>query len=178
MVVTAAKWSVDERGTWLSLLAKSPQEARKAVDDITDGTDYAVDIKRHRERRSKDANAYFHLLVNKIARAVSLGDTEVKNKLVSEYGTLERDDDGKPIGIKVPASANMTKCGLYLREYKRCMENGREYVCYLIYKPTHDLDSKEMSALIDGTVQEAKDLGIETMTPEELAMIKEAWGNA
>ena len=36
--------------------------------------------------------------------------------------------------------------------------------------------SKEMSILIDGTVQEAKDLGIETMTPDELDRIKQEWG--
>ena len=30
-----------------------------------------------------------------------------------------------------------------------------------------------MSVLIDGIVSECKDLGIETMTPEELARIKE-----
>ena len=32
-----------------------------------------------------------------------------------------------------------------------------------------------MSVLIDGTVQEAKDMGIETLTPRELEKMKEAW---
>jgi hypothetical protein len=32
-----------------------------------------------------------------------------------------------------------------------------------------------MSILIDGTVQEAKDLGIETIPPAELARLVKAW---
>ena len=32
-----------------------------------------------------------------------------------------------------------------------------------------------MSRLIDGTVFEAKELGIETLTPDELMRLKEQW---
>ena len=32
-----------------------------------------------------------------------------------------------------------------------------------------------MSILIDGTVQEAKDLGIETMTPDQIEEMKQKW---
>jgi hypothetical protein len=38
-------------------------------------------------------------------------------------------------------------------------------------------DTKEMSVLIDGIVSEAKELGIETLTPDELERIKSAWQN-
>lgn len=33
-----------------------------------------------------------------------------------------------------------------------------------------------MSKLIDGTVSEAKDLGIETLTPNQIREMKERWG--
>ena len=33
-----------------------------------------------------------------------------------------------------------------------------------------------MSVLIDGTVQEAKDIGVETMPPDEITHMKEVWG--
>ena len=47
---------------------------------------------------------------------------------------------------------------------------------YRIYRGSHTYDTKEMSLLIDGTVMEAKELGIETMTPAELAEMKARWG--
>ena len=37
------------------------------------------------------------------------------------------------------------------------------------------MNTKEMSKLIDGIVEEAKTLDIETMTPNELQILKEEW---
>ena len=36
-------------------------------------------------------------------------------------------------------------------------------------------DSKEMATFIDGIIQEARDLGIDTDTPEQLARFTERW---
>ena len=38
----------------------------------------------------------------------------------------------------------------------------------MMLKGTHEYDSKEMSVLINGVVDEARDLDIETLTPAEL----------
>jgi hypothetical protein len=37
------------------------------------------------------------------------------------------------------------------------------------------MNSKEMSELIDGTVSEAKELGIDTRTPDEIERMKALW---
>jgi hypothetical protein len=47
---------------------------------------------------------------------------------------------------------------------------------YKIYRGSHTYDTKEMSLLIDGTVADAKELGIETATPDEIRQMKERWG--
>lgn len=52
------------------------------------------------------------------------------------------------------------------------------FKCYLAYKQTHLMDSKEMARLIDGAIEVAKELGIETDTPEQLARYKEDWNKA
>ena len=39
---------------------------------------------------------------------------------------------------------------------------------YLFFKRTSDLTKAEMNTLIQGTVDEAKALGIETLTPQEI----------
>ena len=56
----------------------------------------------------------------------------------------------------------------YTYFYKAMELNGKPCRCYLLYKHTRDMDSAEMSHLIDGTVSEAKALGIETMTPDQI----------
>ena len=133
-----------------------------------------------REKRSLDANAYFHVLVNAIAMALAdspdaPSDTEVKRRLVLDYGAVDRDDNGDIIGAKLPASVNVLQYYPYAKPYKTVVENGREYQCYIFYKRTRTLDSKEMARLIDGAIQEAKALGIETRTPQEIAAMEAAW---
>lgn len=144
---------------------------RQSFDDLKD-YDINVEIKRYREPRSKNANAYFHVLVNKIAEAQSLGNDEVKRQLVLEYGTLATDETGSVLGAMLPASACMDDFYPYAKWYKSKVLDGKEYDCYLFYKQTHTLDSKEMARLIDGTITVAKELGLETMTPDQLARLE------
>lgn len=144
---------------------------RQSFDDLKD-YDINVEIKRFREPRSKNANAYFHVLVNKIAEAQRLGNDEVKQQLVLEYGTLATDDAGNVLGAMLPASASMDDFYPYAKWYKSKVLDGKEYDCYLFYKQTHTLDSKEMARLIDGTITVAKELGLETMTPDQLARLE------
>lgn len=143
-------------------------------DELKD-VDIDLAVKKWREKRSLTANAYFHLMVNKIAENQGLGDDEVKAHLVIEYGALAKDDEGQTVGFKLPATVNVTTIYPYCRCFDVRYENGIEFRCYLVYKRTRMMDSKEMSRLIDGAVYEAKNLGIETDTPEQLAKYKALW---
>lgn len=131
--------------------------------------DVEIIIQKWRARRSKDANAYFHVLVNQIAVARGLSDDEVKRDLIVDYGSVARDDDGKMIGFKLPASVDVDAIYPYTRMYKEVEEDGKAFKCYLVYKRSSDMDTKEMAHLIDGAVQVAKELNIDTDTPEERA---------
>lgn len=143
--------------------------------DRLHGKELDIEIKKHREKRSKNANAYFHVLVNKIAAERGGKDDDVKRQLVVEYGALDRDEDGTVIGFKLPASVDVDKIYPYVRCFDTREENGKLFKCYLVYKHTSDMDSKEMARLIDGAIETAKELGIETDTPEQLARYKEDW---
>lgn len=137
----------------------------------------STDVKKYRKHRSLDANAYFHVLANRIAVALGSSDEEVKKRLVVKYGAVETDGDGSPCGAMFPASADIDRFYPYARRYKTVEQNGRTYDCYLFYKRTRDLDSRELSRLIDGAVSEAKALGIETVPPEELKALEALWKN-
>ena len=147
-------------------------DPRKELEGLEDA-DLDITAKKHRNKRSLDANAYFHVLVNKIAEKTNESDAAVKKRLVQEYGTLARDEEDNVVGIKLPISVDVDKLIEYTRWFDRRTENGHVFNCYLVLKPTHEMNSKEMARVIDGTVSEAKELGIETMTPAELeAMMK------
>ena len=65
----------------------------------------------------------------------------------------------------------MSKIEGHWKFYK---SNGN-FDSYLMIKGSSDYDSKEMAHFIDCVVQEAKELGIETLTPTELERMKAEW---
>ena len=138
---------------------------RDGFDSLHD-VDVEVSIKKWRAKRSKDANAYFHLIVNQIAVARGLSDDEVKRDLIVDYGTIARDDHGDKIGFKLPSSVDVDDIYPYTRMYKEVEENGKSFKCYLVYKRSSDMDTKEMAHLIDGAITVAQELNIDTDTPE------------
>ena len=130
------------------------------------------ELKEYKEKRSKDANAYFHLLVNKLARYFNISDEDMKIKMNLDYGTIAKFEDGRIKGCKVPNGTNMKEIYKYSKWYKTDEENND---CYIFYKETHTLDSKEMSQLINGVVQECQDVGIETKSKAEIDSLLKEW---
>jgi hypothetical protein len=134
-----------------------------------------IDIKadKHRKKRSLDANAYFHVLVGKIADKMTISKAKAKNILITKYGQPELLPDGSPLIYKSNAPVE------YMIELESIHSIPVKYVedatFYKIYRGSHTLDSKEMSILIEGTVADAKELGIDTMTPNQIQRMVEAW---
>lgn len=139
------------------------------------GKELDIEIKKHREKRSLSANAYFHVLVNRIAAETGESDLAVKRRLVVEYGSIAKNQDGTTMGFMIPAKTDVTELYKYVRCFDTREVNGTLFNCYLVYKHTSTMDSKEMARLIDGAISEAKEMGIETDTPERLARYKECW---
>ena len=73
------------------LTIQTKDDLRGLFDSLCD-KDVTADVKKYRLPRSLDANAYFHLLVNRIAATVGSSDEEVKRELVVRYGTVETDE--------------------------------------------------------------------------------------
>lgn len=147
---------------------------RDSFDKLKDA-DVNIEIKKFRMKRSLSANGYFHVLVNQIASAQGVSDELVKKRLVIEYGALKRDADGRVVGFKLPISVDIDDIYPYAKRFDTRTENGVQFACYLVYKPTHEMDTKEFTRLIDGAIDEAKELGIDTDTPEQVARYKEDW---
>lgn len=136
------------------------------------GADVDVEIKPHRKKRSLNANAYFHVLVDELRQALKISFAACKNHLITSYGQIEYIED-------VPAIIKTNIEPERMREIEtlHCMpirvkEEEKGAYWYRVYRGTHTYDSKEMATLIDGTIEECKEQGIETMTPYELERLK------
>lgn len=138
--------------------------------------DCDIEIKRHRNRRSKNANSYFHVLVNKIASETGESDEAVKIRLITNYGTLARREDGTYVMFLLPNDVDATEYYKYAVLYDQQREvNGKVLNMWKVYKDSHKMDTKEMARVIDGAIQEARELGIETDTPKQIEEMKRKW---
>ena len=147
------------------LAEQAIKTAQNANDALTRNKAMELVVRTATKRRSLDANAYFHLLCGKIAAVVGISLEAVKKDLVINYGT-------PTYAIIIPREVDVED----LYPYSRFIGEDDMGSQYLLYKQTHTLNSAEMARLIDGAVQEASQLGIETLTPKELARLQEKWG--
>lgn len=132
-----------------------------------------AEIKRN--KRSLDANSYFHLLTGKIAEAMNPPEskTKVKNILICRYGQMLLIDEAPAvIKTQIPPEIMEQQATLHAEPCGCKEENGLNIFYYHIFRGSHTYDTKEMAQLIDGTIEEAKALGVETMTPQELERMK------
>lgn len=128
-------------------------------------------IEKRKKKRSLNANAYFHVMVNEIARATGMSDDECKIKEVLQYGTIAKNIDGSPVTVKLPKGTDISQFYKYSKWYGE--KDGFDF--YMFYKETHTLDSSEMAKLIDGVVSDCKLLGIETLDDLKLKALLSEW---
>jgi hypothetical protein len=133
-----------------------------------------VSISRYRTKRSLDANAYFHVLSNKISEVLTISKAKSKNVLICKYGQPQLLPDDSVMVYKTNAPQEF----MWEQETIHCIpvKFDDKATFYKVYRGSHTYDTNEMSLLIDGTVADAKELKIETLTPEELRKMKERWG--
>lgn len=129
-------------------------------------TKYDIKIDKHRNKRSLDANAYSWVLQTEIANVLRESKEKIHFDMLKAYG--QRDY------ISLLANVNIADYYTYYEEVGTFKQNNNTFKSYLIYKETHNYDSKEMAIFIDGVVQEARNLGIETLEDKEInELVKE-----
>lgn len=125
------------------------------------------EIKEVKNKRSLNANSYAWLLITKIAGAMNLSKEEVYLMMLKDYG--------QSMLIPVPKNSKPDGYFKYYEFNSRRKMNGVEVDFYKIYKGSSDYDTKEMSVLINGIVEECKNLGIETLEDQRINQLIEEW---
>lgn len=128
---------------------------------------YDVKIDKHREKRSINANNYLWELCTQIGNVLRKSKEEVYFEMLVEYG--------QSIMVSVLSNVNMNGFYKYFKEAGKSILNGKEFTHYKLYKGSSEYDTKEMYILLEGVVQEARQLGIKTKEDYEIEKITEAW---
>lgn len=144
------------------------------------GKDLRLTVKAWKEKRSRDANAYYWVLTEKLAQVMKLPKPVVHNMNLRDYGVLQM-VEGRPIAVEIPETDEAEKSVLrqetfHLRPTSEVYErDGELYRVYLLLRGSSSYDTAEMSALLDGVIEDCKSVGIETATPEEIERMKQLY---
>ena len=122
------------------------------------------EIKEWKSKRSRSQNNYAWELITQIGNALRKSKEEVYLQMLKDYGQSEV--------VSMLSSIDPKGYFKYYEAIGTGIVNDKEFTHYKIFKGSSEFDTKEMSIFIDGIVQEAEQLGIITMTKEEIARLK------
>ena len=156
------------RKATLTLSINEEQAAKNLFDELHEAEKLSIKIDKYREKRSLNANNYAWKLLTEIANVLRVSKEEVYLEMLKSYGQSE-----------IFSVLSHIPFGEYVKYYEEAGEstlNGKLFKHYKVYKGSSEFDTREMSIFIDGVVSEAEGLGIQTMTPNEIANLKSMWG--
>lgn len=137
--------------------------------DKTRDKDLNLEIKQHRNHRSKDANALLWECIGRLAVALRADKWEIYLLMLKRYGQYTY--------IVVPPNA----VEMVARQWRECEAigdiniNGRDGVQMLCYYGSSTYDTKQFSVLLDGVISEMKEIGLTAPTSEDMRRSIEEW---
>jgi hypothetical protein len=149
-------------------------ELASYIDSLNDDKEYILTVKEHKQKRSLNANSYAWTLMDKLAEKLRIAKAEIYRSYIKEIG-------GNNTLVCVQDAAlddllrNWEQKGTgWLAETEKSKLDGCTNV--RLYYGSSTYDTSQMSRLIELIVQDCKENGIETLTPEELSRMSEEWG--
>lgn len=153
------------------LLVLNERESLSSLEELKENK-LSVEIKKYRNKRSLDANAYMWVLISKLEEKLNVSKDIIYKDAIRNIGVYE------VIPVKNEAVDRFieawSKNGLgWVCETTKSKLEG--YTNILAYYGSSTYNTAEMSRLIDLIVQECKQLNIETMSQSELDSLIESW---
>lgn len=135
------------------------------------------DIKEHKAKRSLNQNSYYWALLAKVAEKSSISRNRCHNEMLASYGQDEYVDD-RLVYVTILDNEKAEREAMeaetyHLRPTSSVMDgnDGMLYRVWVMLRGSHTYNTAEMRRLLEGMIDEAKQLGIETLPEEELEML-------
>ena len=165
---------MDAAGTWLRIKADVPYKAQMFLEHMIPGKKYVAEIKEFRKKRSLDSNNYFWQLCDQIAGKLGRTKEDLYVEYIKEVGVFKDFHLSRDEAATFRTAWSMLGTGWPTEEVDY-QQDGDNLVIRAYYGSSR-YNAKQMGRIIDRAVEDAKDLGIETLTPDELARMNLEWG--
>ncbi|MBO7682558.1 MAG: hypothetical protein J6T17_07400 [Clostridia bacterium] len=140
---------------------------RKQFDKLHDKP-VDLTVKKFSEHRTMTANAYLWVLLTEIGNALRESKEEIYFDMLKSYG------QGGAVSVEERYSEQFQRSYKYHEELGESELNGKTFKHFRFWVGSSEYNREEFSILLDGVIREAKNLGIETKTKEEVeSLLKE-----
>ncbi|MDY4921390.1 MAG: hypothetical protein SO119_10030 [Phascolarctobacterium sp.] len=168
-----AQWFDDQDGTHLSLLVSPNYRAAVKFFCLNMRDRIHTAILKEYKPRSLDANAYFWVLCDKLAEKTKIRKEEIYRDLIKQIG-----GNSETVCVRNKAVDKLRQGweehGIgWLTDTVESKIDGCTNV--ILYYGSSSYDSAQMARLIDLIVQECEQQDIETVSPEQISLLKENW---
>lgn len=128
-----------------------------------------VTLKPYKRKRSKDANAMLWACIGEIAKAVNEDPWKVYLRLLKRYGKFTYIVVKENVVDAVKAQWRETEV------VGQAEIGGQKAVQMICFFGSHTYDTAEFSKLLDGTISEMREMGLETPPSKEMQRALEVW---
>ncbi len=161
----------DENGRVLATFL-FPKKCRNELKLLKE-QDVSVEVKKYSQKRSNNANAYMWELIGQMSEATGIPSDEIYRDAIRNVGFCEFSEMSKDAFIGLNKMWSSIGTGWFVEQVDYA-EDGDNLLVRRFYGSS-SYDTAQMSRLIDYVVNEAKNIGIETETPEEIDKMKSLW---
>ena len=164
----------------LLLQVDSSLESLQALSEECRSDLLSIDIKKHKEKRSLNANKYYWEMLGKLADKLKISNNRLHNTLLARYGEFKT-FDGKIIEVEIPESESASNKVLedsttHLKPTSAIVfKKGELYRVYMMLLGSSEMNTKQFSRLVDGLLSECKEVGIPTISDEEVERMLANW---
>ena len=152
------------------------------LEDVKEEGTLSISAEKPKTKRSLSANAYYRVLCGKMAAYMHISTSRMHNVLLRRYGAIQT-VDGDDMICFIPDTEEAEEMALeadtfHIKPTSSTIlyKDGNMRRMYMVLKPSHEYDTKEMSVLIHGIVDECNNCGIPTATPAEIAEMMAHYG--
>ncbi|AUO19900.1 hypothetical protein [Monoglobus pectinilyticus] len=157
----------------LTLAVNEKNDLKLAYDELSQCKLLDIELKKHRKKRSLNANAYLWVLCGKLADKIGVDKESVYRQHIlnaNVYRVAEINESAADTLIK---GWQMNGVGWIAERVDESNKDG--FVIVNLYYGSSTYNTKQMSRLLDSVIEDCREQGIQTITPDEISKLKSLW---
>lgn len=148
------------------------EDFREEYENLKD-SEIDITIKKHRHKRSLDANSYAWVLIDRLAEKLKLPKEEIYRNAIKSIG-------GVSVFVCVQEKAYNNLANMWTSkgigwQVEKTSSKIDGCVNAILYYGSSVYDTAQMSDLINNLVEDCKAVGIPTLTPNEILELESRW---